>query len=116
MAFSFIRQAGEDPELADLRGLGMWWLDELKLDEDYASARLVEIGNEAPVGFNTNPLRDILLRIAGDKDGKISTKRLGEWLSRNCGRVVQIASRRYWLVKGRDLHTHAALFRLSEVT
>jgi hypothetical protein len=106
----------EDPELADLRGLGVWWLDELKLNEDYASARLVELANERPVGFNTNPLRDILLRIAGDKDGNISTKRLGEWLSRNCGRVVRIDGRRYWLVRGRSLRTHVATFRLSGVT
>ena len=106
----------EDPELADLRGLFAWWLGELKLGEPYFSARLVEIGNECPAGFNSNPLRDILLRIAGDRDGDISTKRLGEWLSRNCGRVVRINSRRYWLTKGRDLHTHSATFQLLEVT
>src|SRR5262249_4254462 len=69
----------ENPELVDLRELGEWWLGELKLDEDYLSARLVEIANEAPVGFNTNPLKDLLLRIAVDKDGNISVKQLGEW-------------------------------------
>jgi hypothetical protein len=100
----------EDPELAELRGLCVWWLSELKLDDGYLSARLVEIGDERPPGFNTNPLRDILLRIAGDKGGDISTKRLGEWLSRNCGRVVRIEDHRYWLVKGRDPSTHTATF------
>jgi putative DNA primase/helicase len=106
----------EDPELADLRGLCVWWLGELKLGGDYASARLVEIGNECSPGFNPNPLKELLLRIAGDRDGNISTKRLGEWLSRNCGRVVRIDGRRYWIVKGRDSNTNTATFRLSEVT
>src|SRR5262249_24812113 len=105
----------EDPERADLRGLCVWWLGELKLDEFYSSARLVEIGNECPAGYNSNPLRDILLRIAGDKNGDISTKRLGEWLSRNCGQVMRIGRHHYWLVKERDPHLHAAVFRLSEV-
>src|SRR6516164_1893022 len=62
----------EDPELAELRELGEWWRGELKLDEDYLSARLVEIANEAPAGFNTNPLKDLFLRVASDKDGNIS--------------------------------------------
>jgi hypothetical protein len=106
----------EDPELADLRELFEWWLGELKLDEGYASARLAEIGNERPAGFNPNPLKELFLRVVGDKNGGISTKRLGEWLSRSCGRVVRIGGHRYWLLKGRDAHTHAALFRLSKVT
>jgi putative DNA primase/helicase len=106
----------EDPELADLRGLSDWWLGELKLDENYRSARLVEIANEAPPGFNTNPLKDLLLRIAGDKDGGISTKRLGEWLRRNSGRVVRLSDgHRYWLIRGHDSNTNAAVFQLSKV-
>jgi hypothetical protein len=105
----------EDPELADLRELFEWWLGELKLDEDYLSARLVEIGNERPPGFNTNPLKDLLLRIAGDKDGDISTKRLGEWLHRHSGRVVRLAGgRRFQLVR-KQARTGRATFRLSEV-
>jgi putative DNA primase/helicase len=106
----------EDPELADLRELGEWWLGELKLDEDYLSARLVEIAHEVPPGFNTNPLKDLLLRIASDKDGNISAKRLGEWLHRNTGRVVRMADgRRFWLMRTQARAGRAA-FRLSEVT
>jgi Bifunctional DNA primase/polymerase, N-terminal len=105
----------EDPELADLRELFEWWLGELRLDEDYLSARLVEIGNERPPGFNTNPLKDLLLRIAGDKDGDVSTKRLGEWLHRHSGRVVRLADgRRFQLVR-KQARTGRATFRLSEV-
>jgi bifunctional DNA primase/polymerase-like protein len=105
----------EDPELTDLRELGEWWLDELKLDEDYQSARLVEIAHEVPRGFNTNPLKGLLLRIAGDKDGDISVKRLGEWLRRNSGRVVRLSDgHRYWLVRKQARASRAA-FCLSEV-
>jgi Bifunctional DNA primase/polymerase, N-terminal len=104
----------EEPELADLRELFEWWLGELKLDEDYLSARLVEIAHEAPSGFNSNPLKDLLLRIAGDKDGDISVKRLGEWLRRNSGRVVRLEGRRFWLIRG-QVRTGRACFRLSEV-
>jgi putative DNA primase/helicase len=107
----------EDPDLADLRGLCEWWLGELKLDEHYRIARLVEIAHEVPQGFNTNPLKDLLLRIAGDKDGDISAKRLGEWLRRNSGRVARLSDgHRYWLVQGRDAHAHVATYRLSKVT
>src|SRR5262249_32850882 len=105
----------EDPELADFRELGEWWRDELKLDEDYLSARLVEIANEAAQGFNINPFKDLLLRVAGDKDGNISVKRLGEWLRRN-RRVVRLSDgHRYWLIR-RQNKTGRAAFRLSKVT
>jgi Bifunctional DNA primase/polymerase, N-terminal len=105
----------EDPELADLRELGEWWLGELKLDEDYLSARLGEIAHEVPQGFNTNPLKDLLMRIAGDKDNNISTKRLGEWLRCNSGRVVRLSDgRRYWLIR-KQAPAGRAAFRLSEV-
>jgi hypothetical protein len=105
----------EDAELADLRELGEWWRGELKLDEDYLSARLEEIAHEIPRGFNTNPLKDLLLRIAGDKDGGISTKRLGEWLRRNSGRVVRLSDgHRYWLIR-RQARAGRAAFRLSKV-
>jgi len=113
---SIDKTQAEDPVLAELRELGEWWLGELKLDEDYRSARLVELANETPRGFNVNPLKDLFLRIAGDKDGTISTRRLGEWLRRNSGRVVRLSDgHRYWLTKGRDAHAHAATFRLSKV-
>jgi putative DNA primase/helicase len=105
----------DDPELAELREWFILWLAEFRLDEPYASASFVEAARAAPVGFNPNLFKEFLLRVAGDKNGDISTKRFGEWLHRNCGRVVRIDGRRYWLVKGRDSKTNAATFRLSEV-
>jgi hypothetical protein len=106
----------EDPELADVRECADLWLDGYKVDEDYTSAGIVESWSVAPAGFNSNPHKEFLLRIAGDKDGNISTKRLGEWLRRNIGRVVRASnSCRYRLIRGRDARTHVAAYRLSEV-
>jgi hypothetical protein len=105
----------EDPELIELRELCEWWRGELIVDEDYLSARLVEIANEPALGFNTNPLKDLFLRIASNKDGNISAKRLGEWLRRNSGRVVRLSDgHRYWLIRKQAAAGRAA-FRLSEV-
>jgi hypothetical protein len=105
----------EDPELADLRELCDLWCSDLKIDEPYTSASIVEAWSAAPAGFNGNPHKQFLLRIAGDKDGNISVKKLGEWLHRNCGRVVRAPdSRKYWLIR-RQARTHRAAFRLSEV-
>jgi putative DNA primase/helicase len=106
----------EDPELGELREWLVLWLAEFKLDEPYTSADFVEAAAAVPVGFNPNPFNEFLLRVAGDKDGKISTKRLGEWLSRHCGRVVRVNGRRYWMVKRRDTNTNTTIFQLSEVT
>jgi hypothetical protein len=110
----------DDPELAELREWFILWLAEFRLDEPYASASFVEAARAAPVGFNPNLFKEFLLRVASDKNGDISTKRLGEWLHRNCGRVVRVVHRdgsvgRYWMIKGRDSHTNAATFQLSEV-
>jgi hypothetical protein len=106
----------EDPELAELHELRDLWQGDLKIDTPYKTASIIEAWSAAPAGFNPNPHKQFLLRIAGDKDGNISAKRFGEWLHRNCGRVVRAPDgRRYWLVKGRDTSTNTATFTLSEV-
>jgi hypothetical protein len=106
----------EDPELADLRELHEWWRNTLKLEpERYLSARIVEIGNECPAGFNLNPLKDLLLRIAGDKNGEVSAKRLGEWLHRNSGRVVRLSDGRRYRLLRKQASAGRAAFCLSEV-
>jgi hypothetical protein len=105
----------EDPELADLRELVDLWLGDLKLDMPYTTARIIEAWTAAVPGFNPNPHKQFLLRMAGDKDGNISAKRFGEWMYRNCGRVVRANDgRRYWLVREQASAGRAA-FRLSEV-
>jgi Bifunctional DNA primase/polymerase, N-terminal len=105
----------EDPELAELREWFILWLAEFKLDEPYTSARFAEEAAAAPIGFNVNPFKEFLLRVATDKNGEVSTKRLGEWLARNCGRVVRVNGRRYWMVKRRDTVTNTTVYQLSEV-
>jgi putative DNA primase/helicase len=71
------KSQAEDPELGELREWIILWLTEFKLDEPYTAARFVEEAATAPVGFNTNPFKEFLGRVAVDKGGGISTKRLG---------------------------------------
>ena len=106
----------EDPELADLREVIDQWRDELKLDEPYGSASIVEAASAAPAGFNPPAFKQLLLRIAGGKDGNISAKRLGEWLRRSSGRVARGSDgKKYWLVREQHVHDGRARFRLREV-
>jgi putative DNA primase/helicase len=107
----------EDPELADIRELFNLCVDEFKPDTIYGTATFIDAASTAPVGFNPNPFRELLLRIAGDKDGEISPKRLGEWLRRISGRVVRIADgRKFWLVREPHVRAGRAQYRLKEVT
>ena len=107
----------EDPELADIRELFNLCVDEFRPDTIYGTATLIEAASAAPVGFNPNPFRDLLWRIAGDKDGDISAKRLGEWLRRSSGRVVRIADgRKFWLVREPHVRTGRAQYRLKEIS
>jgi hypothetical protein len=106
----------EDSELADLREMIDYWRDELKLDEPYASASLVEAASTAPAGFNAPVFKHFLMRIAGDKDGNISAKRLGEWLRRNSGDVaIGSDGRKYWLIRKPHVRDGRAQFCLKEV-
>jgi hypothetical protein len=108
----------EDSELADLREFIDQWLNEgLKLGEPYASASIIEAASAAPAGYNPPVFKQLLMRIAGDKDGNISAKRLGEWLRRNSGRVARGSDgRKYWLVRKQQVHKGRAQFCLREVT
>ena len=94
------------------------WRDELKVDEPYKSASIIEAASAAPAGFNAPVFRQFLTRIAGDKDGNISAKRLGEWLRRNSGRVVRGSDdRKYRLLRKPHIHSGGrAQFCLKEVT
>jgi hypothetical protein len=109
----------EDPELADIRELFDLWLDyELGLDTPYTSTRIIELGCAPPVGFNPPAFKQFLLRVAGDKDGNISAKRLGEWLRRISGRVVRRITddRRYWLIREPHVRSGRAQYLIKEVT
>jgi hypothetical protein len=80
----------EDPELTAIRELFTLWSDELNLDERYTTARIIEIVCEptSSSDFNRQPFKELLLRVAGERNGKeISPRRLGWWLRRISGRV-----------------------------
>ena len=108
----------EDPVLADMREFFDLWIDyDLGLDTPYITNRIIELACAPPSGFNRPVFEEFLLRIAAGRDGKISSKRLGEWLRRISGRVVTRAADgcRYRLVTGR-VNAARATFQLSKVT
>jgi hypothetical protein len=111
----------EDEELSDIRELFELWIDyDLGLDTPYLTASLIEsvCAQQAPNDFNAPVFRDFLLRVAGDKNGKVSAKRLGEWFRQISGRMVTVinASKpgRYRLVRTQGSSNRAA-FHLSKV-
>lgn len=102
----------EDPELADIRELFTLWNDYLDLDQRYPTNRIIETVCQplSPNDFNRQPFKELLFRVAGDRQGAVvSPKRLGCWLRKISGRVVEghrLATGRinkalacYWLSK-----------------
>jgi hypothetical protein len=121
---SMDKTRAEDPELSDLRELFDLWLDyELGLDTPYTTSRIIELAC-APLAsndFNGPVFKQFLVRVASDKEGKVSAKRLGEWLRRISGRIVsrldddaQVLGK-YRLVR-KQAHSSRASFQLSQVT
>jgi putative DNA primase/helicase len=105
----------EDQELSDIRELFELWLDyDLGLDTPYTTACLIETvcATQASNDFNAPVFKDFLLRMAAGKDGKVSAKRLGEWLRRISGRIVSIPRGKYRLVRTQGPCSRAA-FHLS---
>jgi putative DNA primase/helicase len=80
----------DDPELADIRELFGLWIDYLDLDLYYTACKIIEVACQLPslTDFNRQPFKELLLRIAADRNGGISTQRLGTWLRKISGRVV----------------------------
>ena len=110
----------DDEELSDIRELFELWIDyELGLDTPMTTASIIETvcAAQAPSDFNPPAFKDFLLRMAGGKDGKVSAKRLGEWLRRISGRVVTVTNAshpgKYRLVRTQAIHGRAA-FHLSK--
>jgi hypothetical protein len=104
----------EDPELNDMCEFFVWWSDTLDLNARCTSARLIEIACEPADSsdYNRNPLKELLLRVASERNGKeISAKRLGWWLNKISGRVAN----GYRLVKTRTVQGRAE-FRLEKVS
>ena len=85
----------EDPELSAIRELFGHWQGHLTLSGSYTANAIIKTACERSSfgGYSTTgdfvlpEFRDLLLRQAGD-GGAISSKRLGKWLSKISGRVV----------------------------
>jgi hypothetical protein len=105
---------GEDPELNDIRELFTLWSDELNLDERYTTGRIIEVACE-PMGgsdYNRKPFKELLLRVAGERNGKeVSPRRFGWWLRKISGRIEA----GYRLGTGRQ-NQAVACYWLSKVT
>jgi putative DNA primase/helicase len=109
----------EDPELSDIRELFELWLDhDLGLDTPYTTSCIIELACARPPGFNAPVFKQFLVRVAGDRNGEVSAKGLGEWLRRISGRVVSGStgglSCKYRLIRG-QAGSGRACFHLSEV-
>src|SRR5262249_20070974 len=98
----------EDSEISDIAELFELWLDfELALDPPYPTSRIIELACRSPIGFNEPAFERFLVRVAGDRSGGVSAKRLGEWLRRISGRVVRVEGHlagKYRLIRGQDAH------------
>jgi putative DNA primase/helicase len=78
---------GEDPELASVRELFARWPDAMSLDTPYTAAELIDRACGLD-GADPHPeLRQVIQSVAGDR-GPPSGKRLGKWLTRIKGRIV----------------------------
>ena len=79
----------EDPELAAIRELFAMLRKRARDSETWTASELINVACSRPNGldFKFPELRDLLLRVAGE-GGAVSSKRLGKWLSRISGRVL----------------------------
>jgi putative DNA primase/helicase len=103
----------EDPELTNIREFFGLWPAYMKLDFLDTTARIIEIAEgQGSTSFNTTDLKAFLLRVAAakGKSDDVSPDRLGWWLRRISGRVVN---------KRRLMHkqdrTNVATFYLTEL-
>jgi putative DNA primase/helicase len=106
-----------DQTLSELLELFSMWEGFLLLDMAYTAARIIEIAEETtapPSGFRPE-LKAFLLKVATARGnpGVVSPKRLGKWLRKNSGRVVDMPPEKRRLVHGQD-RTHVATFCLTK--
>jgi putative DNA primase/helicase len=107
----------KDQTLSELLELFSMWEGFLLLDMAYTAARIIEIAEETtapPSGFRPE-LKAFLLKVATARGnpGVVSPKRLGKWLGKNSGRVVDMPPEKRRLVHGQD-RTHVATFCLTK--
>jgi putative DNA primase/helicase len=108
----------EDQTLSELLELFSMWEGFLLLDTIYTTARIIEISDEAATPPSFRPeLKAFLLKIAAARGnpGAVSPERLGRWLRKNSGRVVDMPGtttpEKRRLVRGQD-RAHVLTFCL----
>jgi len=102
----------EDTELTNIREFFALWPAYMLVGAPYTVARMVEIACEQKSGnFNSLDLKLFFLKVAAmrGRESEISSDRLGLWLKRIGGRIVDGLR----LVKGKDLHTKTANYCLT---
>ena len=79
----------EDVELTNIRELFFHWQKHLSQGESYTAFEIFETASEQDSDrkYQRPEFRDFLLRIAGDR-GAVSSRRLGAWLRKIQGRIV----------------------------
>lgn len=80
----------EDPVLGNIRELMSHWRDHLETPGNYTTQAIIAHAVEKDQlsdKFVRPEFRDCLIRIAGD-GGSVSSLRLGKWLARHAGRIV----------------------------
>ena len=85
----------EDPELAAVRALHGHWQGRLEEVSPYTTNEIIQVACKREANkwgdltgeFKDPEFRDLLLRVAGD-GGAVSSRRLGKWLSRISGKIV----------------------------
>jgi RepB DNA-primase from phage plasmid len=105
----------DDPVLNNIREFFALWRDYLLMDTPYTTARIIDVADDrALTNFNPPWLKTFLLRVAATKGNErdVSPERLGWWLRKVSGRVVNGLR----LVREHDKTTNAATFRLITVT
>jgi hypothetical protein len=102
----------DDPILGDIREFFDLWRNYLAMDVPYTTARIIEIASEqAPTNFNPPWLKLFLLRVGMGKTGELSPERVGRWMRRISGRIID----EHRLLKERSARGSAA-FRLVRKT
>lgn len=96
-AISMERAREDDPELIELRDVMTMWARFIGLNNEAAAKALIRDADMRLQDDNgrlhdyTNPeLRDVLLAIAGGRNGSVDAKRFSWWLRSKKGRVVTI--------------------------
>ncbi len=89
-AESGVPSRAEDPTLSEMRELFTHWREHLGLGAPYTASQIIKVASGCDLkADDTAPgFREALLRLAG-QGSEVSSRRLGKWLTKVKGRVVE---------------------------